>query len=203
MAFSLKLFVMISLATWTLAARPVSSTTSTTLATRLRLDDNNNNKCWETLFELQHCMGEVVLFFLNGETYLGSGCCHALLTIAHQCWPDMLNTLGLTPQEADILRHYCDGTPPSHPRILKLQIEQFLRTLIPFQVYLTKLDISNSTIKIQEQVMQSIYKANSVHFQVHHKASELQGLSGSMDQFSESKDQGLIRSTGEVPLHNG
>ena len=116
MAFSLKLFVMISLSTWTVATMvmarpsPLSSTTSNpTLATRLRLEDNN--VCWETLLELQSCTGEVILFFLNGETYLGSGCCHALLNIAQECWPNMLTTLGLTPQEGDILRGYCDGAP--------------------------------------------------------------------------------------------
>lgn len=115
MAPSIKLFiVIISLSTWTVTkivmARPLTSTTSTsTLATRLRLE--TNNKCWETLFQLQACTGEVIMFFLNGETNLGSGCCHALLTIAQECWPDMLTTLGLTQQEGDILRGYCDGAP--------------------------------------------------------------------------------------------
>ncbi|KAK7282382.1 hypothetical protein RIF29_11090 [Crotalaria pallida] len=90
-------------------ARKLISTTSTpTLATRLHLNDNNNNKCWDALFQLQLCTGEIIMFFLNGETYLGSGCCNALLTIAQICWPDMITTLGLTQQEGDILRGYCD-----------------------------------------------------------------------------------------------
>ncbi|XP_004503062.1 egg cell-secreted protein 1.4-like [Cicer arietinum] len=103
-AIILKLFVILSLSTMVMA-RPISSTT--TLATRLFVGENN--KCWETMFELQHCTGEIVLFFLNGETKLGSGCCNALLTIAHQCWPNMLTSLGLTPEEAELLRGYCDG----------------------------------------------------------------------------------------------
>jgi hypothetical protein len=61
------------------------------------------------MFELQHCTGEIVLFFVNGETRLGSGCCNALLVIAHHCWPNMLTSLGLTHEEAEILRSYCDG----------------------------------------------------------------------------------------------
>ncbi|KAK7316983.1 hypothetical protein RJT34_00843 [Clitoria ternatea] len=107
MSFSLKLFVIICLSTM-VVARPLSSTTSTsTLATRLRLEDNN--KCWETLFQLQSCTGEIVLFFVNGEAHLGPNCCNALLTIAQECWPNMLTTLGLTSLEVDILRGYCNG----------------------------------------------------------------------------------------------
>ncbi|PNX94379.1 ECA1 protein [Trifolium pratense] len=109
MAFILKLFVIISLASSIVTSRSLSSTT--TLATRLKLFDGtgDNNKCWETMFELQHCTGEIVLFFVNGETHLGSGCCNALLVIAHHCWPNMLTSLGLTHEETEILRSFCDG----------------------------------------------------------------------------------------------
>jgi hypothetical protein len=48
-------------------------------------------------------------FFVNGETRLGSGYCNALLVIAHHCLPNMLTSLGLTHEEAEILRSYCDG----------------------------------------------------------------------------------------------
>ncbi|KAK2444899.1 Egg cell-secreted protein [Trifolium repens] len=109
MAFILKLFVLISLSSTIVTSRSLSSTT--TLVTHLKLFDGtgDNNKCWETMFELQHCTGEIVLFFVNGDTRLGSGCCNALLVIAHHCWPNMLTSLGLTHEEAEILRGYCNG----------------------------------------------------------------------------------------------
>ncbi|RVX13284.1 Egg cell-secreted protein 1.1 [Vitis vinifera] len=44
---------------------------SFSLAARLHADDDSSSKCWESLLELQACTGEVVLFFLNGETHLG------------------------------------------------------------------------------------------------------------------------------------
>ncbi|XVF39061.1 hypothetical protein PTKIN_Ptkin01aG0005600 [Pterospermum kingtungense] len=89
------------------------------LVARLKLDAESPS-CWESLIQIQACTGEVVLFFLNGETYLGDACCHAIDTIAHQCWPDMLETLGYTTEEGDILQGYCDhetakSPPPSHP----------------------------------------------------------------------------------------
>ncbi|KAL0432062.1 UNVERIFIED_CONTAM: Egg cell-secreted protein 1.1 [Sesamum radiatum] len=98
------------------------------LSARLKLDEqaegSTSNGCWESLYQLQSCTAEVVLFFLNGETYLGPGCCRAIWIIQHQCWPQMLTSLGYTPEEADILRGYCDATeaarpppaPPSPPR---------------------------------------------------------------------------------------
>ncbi|KAE9608724.1 putative Prolamin-like domain-containing protein [Lupinus albus] len=107
MVFSTKLFIVIICTLTTIVmARPLTpNTTTSTHATRLGFDDNN--KCWETLFELQSCSGEVMMFFLNGETYLGSGCCHALLTIAQQC-STLITTLGLTQHECDIMRGYCE-----------------------------------------------------------------------------------------------
>ncbi|KAL3844957.1 hypothetical protein ACJIZ3_002360 [Penstemon smallii] len=97
------------------ATRPTS-----TLATRLKLDkDEGSTNCWESLFELQSCTGEVVLFFLNGETYLGPACCRAIKVIERDCWPTMLGSLGYTSEEGDILRGYCDAsdsTPPSSPK---------------------------------------------------------------------------------------
>ncbi|KAL0391510.1 UNVERIFIED_CONTAM: Egg cell-secreted protein 1.4 [Sesamum latifolium] len=91
-----------------------SSTTS--LSARLKLDElqeegsTTSNGCWESLYQLQSCTAEVVLFFLNGETYLGPGCCRAIWIIQHQCWPQMLTSLGYTPEEANILRGYCDAS---------------------------------------------------------------------------------------------
>ncbi|KAK2994541.1 hypothetical protein RJ640_012540 [Escallonia rubra] len=90
-------------------SRPL--TTKSTLAARLKLEDEpGSSNCWGSLFELQSCTGEVILFFLNGETYLGPSCCSAIKTIEHQCWPAMLGSLGFTTEEGDILRGYCDAS---------------------------------------------------------------------------------------------
>ncbi|WOL08008.1 hypothetical protein Cni_G16759 [Canna indica] len=68
--------------------------------------------CWNALLDLRSCTGEIALFFLNGESYLGRDCCHAVRVITRHCWTSMLSTLGLTAQESDILRGYCDGDAP-------------------------------------------------------------------------------------------
>ncbi|KAJ8628508.1 hypothetical protein MRB53_021815 [Persea americana] len=83
---------------------------------RIRADDGM--ECWDALLELRACTGEVILFFLNGETYLGPSCCRSIRTIEHQCWPSMLFTLGFTYEEGDTLRGYCDAfdfLPPPPP----------------------------------------------------------------------------------------
>ncbi|ONK55282.1 uncharacterized protein A4U43_UnF5530 [Asparagus officinalis] len=61
--------------------------------------------------ELKSCSGEVVLFFLNGETFLGPSCCRAIRVIEHKCWAaqTMLGVLGFTAEEGDVLRGYCDA----------------------------------------------------------------------------------------------
>ncbi|WOG82176.1 hypothetical protein DCAR_0101338 [Daucus carota subsp. sativus] len=100
-------------------ARPISYTNST-LVVRLKLDDEESSTaCWDSLFQLHSCTSEVILFFLNGETYLGQSCCRAIRIIEHDCWPSMLGSLGFTSEEGDILRGYCDASnstvsPPPH-----------------------------------------------------------------------------------------
>ncbi|KAI3733532.1 hypothetical protein L6452_12975 [Arctium lappa] len=92
-------------------SRPLITANGPTLAARLNSDDGQDGGsigCWETLFELQACTGEIILFFLNGETYLGTGCCRAIEKIEKQCWPSLLVSLGFTTEEGDILRGYCD-----------------------------------------------------------------------------------------------
>ncbi|XP_077249318.1 egg cell-secreted protein 1.4-like [Tasmannia lanceolata] len=69
-------------------------------------------ECWTALFELRSCSNEIVLFFLNGESYLGQDCCRAIRVITRQCWPSMLASIGFTAQEGDILRGYCDASGP-------------------------------------------------------------------------------------------
>ncbi|XP_068658215.1 egg cell-secreted protein 1.2-like [Aristolochia californica] len=90
-------------------SRPLPETAD--LAARLQSD--SMMPCWNSLLELRSCTGEVILFFLNGETYLGPSCCQAIYTIEHQCWPSMLFSVGFTPEEADILRGYCDASEAS------------------------------------------------------------------------------------------
>ncbi|KAJ3671421.1 hypothetical protein LUZ60_007500 [Juncus effusus] len=76
--------------------------------------------CWTSLTELKSCTSEIILFFLNGESYLTMECCHAIRTITHQCWPSMLSTVGFTVEEADILRGYCDAelAPPAPTTVM-------------------------------------------------------------------------------------
>ncbi|KAL5697996.1 hypothetical protein ACHQM5_029086 [Ranunculus cassubicifolius] len=71
--------------------------------------------CWNALLELKSCTNEIVLFFLNGESYLGQDCCRAIRVITRDCWPSMLTSLGFTSQEGDILQGYCDATSASPP----------------------------------------------------------------------------------------
>ncbi|KAL9665315.1 hypothetical protein QQ045_020732 [Rhodiola kirilowii] len=84
---------------------------ASTMLARLKLDDEtSSNSCWDSLFTLQSCTGEVILFFLSGETtYLGKSCCQAIRIIEHDCWPSMLTSLGYTDEEGFVLRGYCNG----------------------------------------------------------------------------------------------
>lgn len=90
-----------------------------------RLQSNGLIQCWDSLIELRSCTGEIILFFVNGETYLGPSCCRAIGVIQHQCWAAdaMLSALGLTAEEGDVLRGYCDASeeqnyaPVSAPQI--------------------------------------------------------------------------------------
>ncbi|KAG0498517.1 hypothetical protein HPP92_003208 [Vanilla planifolia] len=59
--------------------------------------------------ELRSCTSEIILFFLDGESYLTLDCCRAVRVITHSCWPTMLSALGFTAEEADVLRGYCDA----------------------------------------------------------------------------------------------
>jgi hypothetical protein len=78
--------------------------------------------CWDSLLALQACTGEVVMFFLNGETYLGPSCCQAIRVIEHECWPEMFLSLGFTTQEGDILEGYCEAAAHSPPPLPPLPL---------------------------------------------------------------------------------
>ncbi|KAK1377961.1 Egg cell-secreted protein 1.1 [Heracleum sosnowskyi] len=98
----------------TAKSRPLSISNST-LAARLKLDEEEGSSaCWDSLFKLQSCSGELILFFLNGEAYLGPSCCRAIRIVGHDCWPSMLGSLGFTSEESDILRGYCDASDSSN-----------------------------------------------------------------------------------------
>ncbi|KAK1309794.1 Egg cell-secreted protein 1.2 [Acorus calamus] len=71
--------------------------------------------CFNALVEIKSCTNEIILFFLNGEMYLGLGCCRAIRVITRQCWPSMLVSIGFTAEEGDILRGYCDATTSAPP----------------------------------------------------------------------------------------
>ncbi|KQJ89282.1 egg cell-secreted protein 1.2 [Brachypodium distachyon] len=77
-------------------------------------------ECWGAVAELRACTDEMVLFFLNGQSYLGRPCCLAIRTVTAHCWPAMLDAVGFTAREADVLRGFCDaeissGAPPPPP----------------------------------------------------------------------------------------
>ncbi|KAL9664618.1 hypothetical protein QQ045_020023 [Rhodiola kirilowii] len=110
LSFVLALF-LISAATSPIASRSlVEVKPASTMLARLKLDDEtSSNSCWDSLFTLQSCTGEVILFFLSGETYLGKSCCQAIRIIEHDCWPSMLTSLGYTDEEGFVLRGYCNG----------------------------------------------------------------------------------------------
>ena len=107
-------FLVLSFSSLTVISRELKPKSST-LWERLKLDEDGTSTCWDSLFELQSCTGEVVLFFLNGETYLGPSCCNAIRTIEHHCWPSMLGSVGINSEESDILLGYCDANEGSNP----------------------------------------------------------------------------------------
>ncbi|KAJ0085559.1 hypothetical protein Patl1_08050 [Pistacia atlantica] len=118
-------------------ARPLLNPSSSTLAARLKLDGADDNdqpsNCWDSLIQLQACSSEIILFFVNGETYLGHGCCEAIRIIAKQCWPNMMDTLGFTAEEGDILEGYCvhETSPPQQDVGLARVSTMRMRTQVP------------------------------------------------------------------------
>ncbi|CAA7396898.1 unnamed protein product [Spirodela intermedia] len=86
-------------------------------AVRLQADDMA--ECWNSLLELRACTGEVILFFLNGDTNLGPGCCNSVRIIEHCCSLIVrLDSSGSTADEGDTVTSYCvalDSTLPLPP----------------------------------------------------------------------------------------
>ncbi|RZC90982.1 hypothetical protein C5167_028815 [Papaver somniferum] len=87
------------------------------LAARINADDSAGMvECWNALYELRSCTNEIILFFMDGEMYLGLECCRAIRIITRECWPSMLTTVGFTAEEGDILRGHCDAPHSEAPR---------------------------------------------------------------------------------------
>lgn len=95
--------------------------------------DEPSNSCWESLLQLQACSGEIITFFLNGETYLGQGCCQAIRVIGHDCWPSIVGSLGFTTEETDILEGYCDEVvhSPPPPPTSPLSLVEHKQNIVP------------------------------------------------------------------------
>ena len=76
-----------------------------------RLDGVGQQQCWGTLLDVKSCTGEIILFFLNGEAYLGPGCCRAIRVIEQRCWAAALwvSVIGFAPEEGDLRQGYCDA----------------------------------------------------------------------------------------------
>ncbi|ONK60303.1 uncharacterized protein A4U43_C08F16730 [Asparagus officinalis] len=90
--------------------QPPGSRSSTDLE-----EDAGLVNCWSAMLQLRSCSDEMVLFFVNGESRLGPDCCRAVRTITHQCWPTMLDSLGLTAEEGNVLRGFCDAEAARAP----------------------------------------------------------------------------------------
>ncbi|RZC55281.1 hypothetical protein C5167_014141 [Papaver somniferum] len=111
--------LMVSSSTF-VAAREVPATIhhpGHNLAARINADDGAGMvECWNALYELRSCTNEIILFFMDGEMYLGLECCRAIRIITRECWPSMLTSVGFTAEEGDILRGYCDAPHSAAPR---------------------------------------------------------------------------------------
>ena len=123
MASSHKVFVRVALAlvfialnssTSIVESRQLSNSNSNLMSLEARLKVSGEPSCWESLFKLQACSGEIITFFVNGETYLGYGCCKAIRVIGHDCWPNVVASLGFTNEETDVLEGYCDEVEDVH-----------------------------------------------------------------------------------------
>lgn len=83
-------------------------------------DDNNNNgsslgDCWNAITEIKSCANEIVEYFKNGTTDIGTPCCQAIKVIALHCWPAMLTALGFTSDQYNVLVGYCDASAAPAP----------------------------------------------------------------------------------------
>uniref|UniRef100_A0A0D9VSZ8 Prolamin-like domain-containing protein n=1 Tax=Leersia perrieri TaxID=77586 RepID=A0A0D9VSZ8_9ORYZ len=118
MACSLPLLLFLLLAvaatataTATVAPPANAPAPGTDLIKRLADGAGTQQQCWDALMEIKACTGEIIIFLINGEAYLGPGCCRAIRVIEQSCWAAdaMLSAIGFTPEEGDMLKGYCDA----------------------------------------------------------------------------------------------
>lgn len=122
MTFTQKLFIFVALviisfisSTSIVESRKLSNPSDfPSLEARLKVNGAEPSNCWESLFKLQACSGEIITFFINGETYLGNDCCNAVRVIGHDCWPKVVASLGFTNLETYTLEGYCDDVEKVH-----------------------------------------------------------------------------------------
>jgi hypothetical protein len=63
-------------------------------------------QCLNSLKEIESCpSNNIVTFFIRNQANLGLECCPAISTITdHNCWLIMLTSVGLTSEEANMMR---------------------------------------------------------------------------------------------------
>lgn len=69
--------------------------------------------CWTALSKIRLCSKEIVAYFANGTIDITPPCCEAVALITHHCWPEVLGMLGYGPDQAHVLRGYCDALASS------------------------------------------------------------------------------------------
>ncbi|KAF9605940.1 hypothetical protein IFM89_021266 [Coptis chinensis] len=94
-----------------------------------RLYGEGAGDCWNALLQLKSCTSEIILFLMDGDSYLGTDCCRAIRIITRDCWPSMLTSLGFTSQEGDILVGYCNTTSASPARPVQTPLQSPLAPL--------------------------------------------------------------------------
>ncbi|RYR33908.1 hypothetical protein HN51_032182 [Arachis hypogaea] len=108
---SLACFVVFATATRDLAMKAKQHQDLSIRISRLQgknSDDNNEEEavnCWDSLLELKSCSNEI--------SHLGHECCHVIYVFTRNCWPALLTSFGVTVEETNILRGYCDAAAPS------------------------------------------------------------------------------------------
>ncbi|KAI3877830.1 hypothetical protein MKX03_002037 [Papaver bracteatum] len=84
------------------------------LAARINADDGAGMvECWNALYELRSCTNEIILFFMDGEMYLGLECCRAIRIITRECCPSMLTSVAFYCCSSN---SYCDAPHSAAPR---------------------------------------------------------------------------------------
>ncbi|KAK1441303.1 hypothetical protein QVD17_07150 [Tagetes erecta] len=69
--------------------------------------------CWTAIYDVKTCGNEIASYFKNGTIDIGDSCCHAIKTVTRDCWPNLLSLVGITIEERNILRGYCDAAGES------------------------------------------------------------------------------------------